>query len=139
MTSLVSIIIPTYNRASLIGDTIESLIHQTYHTIEIIIIDDHSTDNTEFIVNELIKKDKRISYHKRPINKPKGANACRNYGFSISKGEYVKWIDSDDVLVPEAIEKQLSVLINPEADLCICRTKIFSKYVETFLLNTKFR
>lgn len=122
---LISIIIPTFNRANLISDTLNSIINQTYSNLEILVIDDHSTDNTESIVNNLIKNDNRIQYYKRPLSKPKGANACRNYGFSIAKGEYIKWIDSDDTLAQDAIQKQVSAIVVSGTDVCICQVKTF--------------
>jgi len=125
MFPLVSIIIPTYNRADLISETINSAINQSYSNLEILIIDDHSKDNTESIVDNFIKIDNRVRFYRSPLSKPKGANSCRNYGFSICNGEYVKWIDSDDVLAVDTIEKQLNLIVEENADLCICRTQKF--------------
>jgi glycosyltransferase involved in cell wall biosynthesis len=104
MNPLLSIIIPTYNRAHLIGETLESIVNQTYTNWECIVVDDGSTDNTELILNEFIKKDSRFSYYKRPESRKKGANSCRNYGFEVSKGDWIKWFDSDDILFPNAFE-----------------------------------
>ena len=78
---LVSIIIPTYNRAHFIGETLESVLAQTYHNWECIVIDDGSTDYTDELMEFYCEKDSRIQYYHRPSHKPKGANACRNYGF----------------------------------------------------------
>ena len=94
---LVSIIIPTYNRAHFIGETLESVIAQTYENWECIVVDDGSTDYTDELMEYYCKKDTRIQYHHRPDIKPRGANACRNYGFGVSKGEYINWFDSDDL------------------------------------------
>ena len=125
MNYLISIIVPTYNRAHLIVDTIESILNQTYANLEVLIIDDHSTDNTEDLVLGIKKNDNRVFYYKRPDSKPKGANACRNYGFYISKGAFIKWIDSDDLLHSNAIETQLNNLLSSNAYLSICKTKKF--------------
>ena len=84
-TSLISIIIPTYNRAHLINDTLNSIIAQTYTNWECIVVDDASTDNTASILEGYINKDSLFQYNIRPNIKPKGANACRNFGFEISK------------------------------------------------------
>lgn len=105
---LVSIIIPTFNRAHLIGETLDSVLAQTYPNWECIIVDDGSSDNTDEVVGSYVKKDPRFQYHHRPADRPKGANACRNYGFEISKGEYVQWLDSDDLLVATCIDKRLT-------------------------------
>lgn len=104
---LISIIIPTYNRAHLIGETLDSILVQTYPHWECIVVDDGSKDNTAEVIRDHIKKDSRFQYHKRPINKIKGPNSCRNFGFELSKGEYVKWFDSDDVMYPELLRIQL--------------------------------
>ncbi|MFV5703593.1 glycosyltransferase family 2 protein [Flavobacterium sp. XS2P12] len=95
---LVSIIIPTYNRAHLISETLDSVLAQTYKNWECIIVDDGSTDNSSVVIDDYVKKDNRFQYHNRPKNRNKGANACRNYGFSISKGQFALFFDSDDIL-----------------------------------------
>lgn len=125
MSDLVSIIIPTFNRANLIEATIASLLQQTYTVIEVIVVDDNSTDNTSAVVTELSQKNNQIQYYRRPETKPKGANACRNYGLELAKGTFVKWIDSDDLLSADAIQVQLAAIKNESADLCICKTSTF--------------
>ena len=118
-TPLISIIIPTYNRAHLIGETLDSILVQTYPNWECIVVDDGSTDTTADVMREYIKKDNRFQYHQRPINKIKGPNSCRNYGFEMSNGEYIKWFDSDDVMLPYLLEKQvLSFAKNVEMSVC---------------------
>lgn len=107
MNPLVSIIIPTYNRGHLIGQTLESIRSQTYTKWECIIVDDGSIDNTEEIISEYIGIDNRIFYYARPVNKPKGANACRNYGFELSKGDFINWFDSDDLMKTNFIQCKL--------------------------------
>ena len=107
MNPLVSIIIPSFNRATLIGDTLDSIISQTYANWECIIIDDGSTDNSINILENYAKKDTRIRCYKRPNQKKKGSNTCRNYGFNLSNGEFVKFLDSDDLLSNDNIFEQL--------------------------------
>lgn len=104
---LVSIIIPTYNRAHLIGETLDSIIAQTYSNWECIVVDDGSTDTTTEILKEYLKKDSRIFYDKRPKDRLPGGNAARNYGFEISKGEYVNWFDDDDTMSINFISDKL--------------------------------
>jgi glycosyltransferase involved in cell wall biosynthesis len=125
--TLVSIIIPTYNRAHLIAETLDSIIAQTYTNWECIIVDDGSTDNSEAVVKGYIDKDTRFQYHNRPNNKPKGANACRNYGFEISKGDFVNWFDSDDLMKPNFISEKLNAFNSKKEalDVVLCECEIF--------------
>lgn len=107
---LVSIIIPTYNRAHLIGETLDSVLEQTYQNWECIVVVDGFTDYTMELLEFYIEKDLRIKFHQRPNNRKEGANACRNYGFELSKGEYIQWLDSDDILTKDKIKDQLRFL-----------------------------
>ena len=109
---LVSIIIPTYNREHLINETLDSVLAQTYINWECIVVDDGSTDNTFDIADEYCKKDSRFQYHKRPINRNKGANASRNYGFELSNGVYVNWFDDDDIMLKDFILFKVDTIKN---------------------------
>jgi glycosyltransferase involved in cell wall biosynthesis len=104
-TPLVSILIPLFNTEKYIEETIHCLLSQTYSNIEIIIVDDHSTDNSYQIVSQ-IESDK-IKLVKNP---KKGACSARNYAFSISNGEYIQYLDADDIMVSSKIENQLSLI-----------------------------
>lgn len=106
-TPLVSIIIPTFNREGLIGETLQSVINQTYTNWECIVVDDGSTDNTEDIVNAYIRKEARIHFYKR-ITVPKGASKCRNIGISRAKGDYIIFLDSDDLLSKQCLSNRIS-------------------------------
>src|SRR5690606_30981203 len=101
---LVSIIIPTFNRAHLIGETLDSVIAQTYQNWECIVVDDGSTDDTAKVMEAYTAKDSRIQYHHRPPEHKPGGNGARNYGFKMSRGEYVNWFDSDDIMLPDFLE-----------------------------------
>ncbi len=90
---LISVILPTYNRGYIVERAIKSVLNQTYKNLELIIVDDGSTDNTEEIVKSI--EDKRIIFLKHKKNK--GASSARNTGIKNSKGEYISFIDSDDV------------------------------------------
>ncbi|RNF39517.1 glycosyltransferase family 2 protein [Planococcus salinus] len=100
-----SIIIPTYNRAELLKKAVVSLLSQTHQNIEIIIVDDCSTDNTSEVVSRMT--DPRILYIKHQTNK--GGASARNTGIAHATGEYVGFLDSDDQWLPEKLEKQLQV------------------------------
>lgn len=132
---LVSIIIPTYNRAHLIGETLDSVLAQTYENWECIIVDDGSTDNTEEVVNNYIKRDTRFQFHHRPIDRPKGGNAARNYGFEISKGEYVNWLDSDDILSNNKIYSQILLTEKKNIEVLTCKWGRFQNDKNNFQLK----
>ena len=79
MLPLVSIIIPTYNREHLIGETLDCVISQTYTNWECIVVDDGSHDNTPEVIKSYFNNDERIKFYNRPDYKNKGASSCRNY------------------------------------------------------------
>lgn len=101
----VSIVIPTYNRAELLKKAVRSLLSQSHQNIEIVIVDDCSTDHTSIVVEEMT--DSRILYVKHPVNK--GGAAARNTGIARATGDYIGFLDSDDQWLPEKLEKQLQV------------------------------
>lgn len=136
-TPLVSIIIPTFNRAHLIGETLDSVLAQTYTNWECIVVDDGSTDNTDELLVSYCNKDKRFQYHHRPKDRLPGGNAARNYGFELSKGEYIQWFDSDDLMLPDFLKNKVVVLTN-ELDLVICSGYKVNQYLnnkKTIKLN----
>jgi glycosyltransferase involved in cell wall biosynthesis len=102
---LVSVIIPTYNRAHLIGETIQSVMRQTYSNWEIIVVDDGSTDNTREVISRFA--DKNILYH--CVDHYGSSGAVRNYGISQSSGEYIAFLDSDDLWRPDKLAFQLEL------------------------------
>ncbi len=118
---LVSVIIPTYNRAGIIRRTIESVQAQTYKNVEIIIVDDASKDNTEEVVKAI--KDEKIRYLPNVNNQ--GASITRNNGVEAARGEYVAFLDSDDVWLPNKIELQLPLLYNhPKKEKVVGYTQV---------------
>ena len=122
-SDLVSIIIPSYNRGHLIGETLDSVLKQTYLNWECIVIDDGSTDNTETLLEEYCKLDSRFRYHKRPPTLSKGSCVCRNLGYELSKGTFIKWLDSDDLLSSEIIATQVDALLKSGSTLNISTAK----------------
>lgn len=104
---LVSIIMPSWNTENFIAESIQSVLAQTYTNWELIIIDDCSTDNTDSVVESFLE-DKRIKY--RHNKKNLGAALTRNYGLREARGEWVAFLDSDDLWMPEKLEKQIKFM-----------------------------
>ena len=123
---LVSIIIPTYNRAHLIEETLDSVLAQTYTNWECIVVDDGSTDATDELMAKYCAKDSRIRYYHRPDEYLPGGNGARNYGFKMSKGEYIQWFDSDDLMVENKIALKVEAFQKNEVDFVISQTKYFN-------------
>lgn len=123
---LVSIIIPTFNRAHLLGETLDSVMAQTYQNWECIVVDDGSTDTTDALMAEYIAKDSRFQYHHRPQDRLAGGNAARNYGFEISNGAYINWLDSDDLLVPNKLFIQVNYLLSHKTKVHLCQGQVFT-------------
>jgi glycosyltransferase involved in cell wall biosynthesis len=119
---LVSVIIPMFNAERFISETIQSVKNQTYKNWEIIIIDDGSTDNSSFLVENL--NNPRIKL----INVPNGgASKARNIGIRNAKGFYIQFLDADDILSPNKIEDQVKIFeSNNHIDLCFCKTIVFT-------------
>jgi glycosyltransferase involved in cell wall biosynthesis len=119
----VSVVIPTYNRAHLIRKSIQSIINQAYKDLEIIVVDDSSSDNTEEIVKSF--KDERIRYIRHENNR--GAPAARNTGIKAAKGEYIAFEDSDDEWLPQKLERQMKVFENAPSNVGLVYTGFFRK------------
>lgn len=116
---LVSILIPVYNAEKYVAEAIESALNQTHRNIEIIIIDDGSTDKSIEIVLEMIDNDPRIKLLKRN-REPKGAATCRNIGISESTGKYIIFLDSDDILSKDCLIKRVDYMErNKELDFAV--------------------
>lgn len=138
MKPIVSIIIPVYNRANLIVETLDSILAQTYNDWECIIVDDGSIDNTIEVVDNYVQKDFRFKFFKRPNTKPKGPSSCRNYAIDKALGNYVVFLDSDDLLASKCLEnRMLFVKENPNKDFWIFMMATFKDNIkEAVLLNT---
>lgn len=126
MNSKVSIIIPTYNRANLITETLNSIIAQTYRNWECIIVDDGGTDNTIEVVKKHIDGDDRFKLFTKQKNILKGPSGCRNYGFSKSDGDLILFFDDDDILHPQNLELCVNELQKKDVFFCRYLREIFS-------------
>lgn len=124
-TPLVSIIIPVFNREELIKETLNSILFQTFNNWECIVVDDGSTDGTRQTVKAFVEKDSRIQLYIRPQEKLKGANSCRNFGFIQSKGYFIQWFDSDDLMFPDFLKIKVAALTSGNYDFAISKTKDF--------------
>ena len=121
---LVSVVIPTFNRATTIRASIESVLRQTYSNIEVIVVDDGSTDRTQSIVTAI--DDSRVRYI---YQENQGACVARNTGIEASKGIYIAFQDSDDEWHPDKLKRQVEILQNnPAVDIVFCNAM---KYTQT--------
>jgi len=111
---MVSVIIPTYNRANMIKRAIDSVLRQTYQYFEIIVIDDGSNDDTYQVVQSI--NDSRIRYIR--LDRTKGAAAARNEGILQANGELIAFLDSDDIWMSKKLEMQVNTFLNDDVGLC---------------------
>lgn len=106
----VSIIIPTYKRPEFLEETLLSVRNQSYQAWECIIVSDGEDKETADLVKNFQTKDNRFKYYTRPESLKKGASSCRNFGFSKSSGQYIQWLDDDDLLSMEKLERQVEFI-----------------------------
>lgn len=112
---LVSVVIPTYNAAKFLPQAVGSALNQTYRNIEVIVVDDGSTDGTEDLP---ILKDQRVHYFKIPHSG--GPATPRNVGIERAKGELIAFLDADDIWLPKKIEGQVNLIERKKVDLVYC-------------------
>lgn len=138
---LVSVIIPAYNAGKFITETIKSVINQTWKNLEIIIVNDGSIDDTLIVVNKFLGDDRIKLIDQRN----QGSSHSRNTGLYFAKGDYIQYLDADDILSQNKIECQIEILKNKSSfEIAICRTKIFHQTIadsnkeidSPFLYNT---
>lgn len=119
---LISVVIPIYNVEQYLHQCVDSIINQTYKNLEIILVDDGSTDNSPKICDEYALKDNRIKViHK----KNGGLSDARNSGISVISGKYITFVDGDDWLLSSAIENWYKILIEKTSDICVSRLLIY--------------
>lgn len=116
--SKVSIVVPIFNAAPYLSACLDSIIHQTYSNIEIICVDDGSTDNSYDIIKKYMDIDNRISAIKQ---NNLYAGVARNHGFELSTGDYVMFLDADDIFSDQLVERMLNAVKQDDADIGICK------------------
>ena len=121
MNPLVSVLIPCYNREKLVKDSIDSALRQTYQNIEVIVVNDGSTDNSLSVIKSYGDRIKYIDASNQ------GACAARNAALKLCQGEYVQFLDSDDILDQSKVEKQIPILLGDLADISFCQADYFDE------------
>lgn len=121
---MISIIIPTYNRASIIPNTLDSVINQEFKDWECVVVDDHSTDNTEEVIKNYIERDLRFHYLKN--ERKKGAQGARNTGLNHCKSEWLVFFDSDNLMHPDFLKK-VTQKIDDEVDVVQCFSNVIDE------------
>ncbi|WP_158291430.1 glycosyltransferase family 2 protein [Desulfosporosinus sp. Sb-LF] len=107
---LVSVVITTHNRRNLLERALKSVLNQTYKNLEIIVVDDNSSDDTEDYIRQVMKRDHRVKYKKIPLEETRGGNYARNTGIRMASGETVAFLDDDDEWKPDKTEIQVNYL-----------------------------
>lgn len=125
---LVSVVVPCYNRAAVLEQSVRSVLAQSYAELELILVDDGSTDRTRQVVGKI--KDARLRY---VYQQNAGACAARNYGAALARGEYIAFHDSDDVWHSDKLEKQMRVMQEKHPDIVVCKMKRFNADGSTVL------
>ncbi len=130
---LVSIVIPNYNNEAYLAECLESVLKQNYAKLEIIVIDDGSTDRSNMILQNYESKINVIR------TDHSGASSARNIGIKHSNGEFIAFMDSDDIWMPDKIHKQMNVVLRSDADLVYCGYQEIGLGNRTVHPNSKFR
>ena len=122
MTDLISVIVPVYNVEKYVRQTLDSVINQTYRNLEILVIDDGSTDGSPDICDEYLKDDRVKVYHRQNA----GVAASRQFGVEACSGTYFVTLDADDYVSADFVEKLYDAIIRNEADVSVCGVSCFT-------------
>ena len=133
---LISVIIPTYNVEKYIDDCISSLLMQELENIEIICVDDVSTDSTVDIIRYYERKDKRVKCF--VMNEKNGSGGCRNYGLTKAKGKYIQYLDSDDFLDLRALKELYNLAEKKKTQILMYKTTCYNHEEYTFQIEKYF-
>lgn len=116
-------IVPVYNKKEYVARTIESICKQSYRNLEIILVNDGSTDGSEVVCMQKAAHDQRIKYI---TQENAGPSAARNHGLNVATGDYITFLDADDILIESAVESMMGCIQKYQADIVVTRQKIFS-------------
>ena len=127
---LVSVIVPVFNREAILAETINSVLGQTYIDLELLLVDDGSTDASVQIAEDFARNDARVRVIRRE-RQPKGAPTCRNIGLEAARGDFIIFLDSDDLLLKQAIETRVAEFnADMSADFIVNPSVFFSRKPE---------
>ena len=134
---LISVIVPVYNVEKYLENCVNTLVKQTYRNIEILLINDGSTDKSGWLCEELAQKDERIKVFHKPNG---GLSDARNYGVEKANGEYIGFVDSDDYVHELMYEKLLNAIITSNADMSECTvTRVYKNTTIDFYNGNPFK
>ncbi|MBX5439873.1 MAG: glycosyltransferase family 2 protein, partial [Thermoflavifilum sp.] len=133
---LVSVLMPSYNKAPYIGEAIESVLCQTYRNLELIVVDDASTDGSWEVIQAY---QKRFPYTIKAVQQPhSGGCAARNKAFALSSGKYIQYLDADDILDPEKIAAQMNVFTGTGEEDYVANGKLARFYTSDYRKENLF-
>ncbi len=130
MKPVISIIIPTFNRAEYVVQAVRSVFAQTFADYEVIVVDDGSTDKTNEVLS-VFKGEPNFQYHYQPN---KGRSEARNQGFTLARGHFVLFLDSDDLLFPDALAQLYEAAQNSDADLIVGQVQFANEQLKNLWL-----
>lgn len=133
--SLVSVIMPAYNAEAFIVESIQSVQQQSHEEWELLVIDDASVDETSRIVQQLQATDARIKLHSLPTNQ--GAGFARNIGIKAATGDYIAFLDTDDLWKPNKLQKQLQFMQEEQVDVCYSSYELINERGESLKMQVK--
>ena len=124
MAELVSVIVPVYNREKLVVETLDSIRGNTYRPIELVVVNDGSTDRTGDVLEEWGRRNRRDDFRINVVHKKNGGeSSARNAGIAVATGRYITFLDSDDLFKPDMIASQLEALTSADAAYAYCMTE----------------
>jgi glycosyltransferase involved in cell wall biosynthesis len=127
--TVVSVIMPTYNTTKWVAATIDSVIAQTYPHVELIVVDDGSQDDTVAVVRQKLANDFRKSWRIIELGANRGPSAARNAGLGVASGDWVQFLDSDDLIPPDKFERQMAFCVDAPADV----TAVYSPWRRCYI------